>query len=66
MNTCLAAEAMLVDITISVWLITPGKESAGTIFTSDHMVYLIEPEGMRGLESIQDTYLGHDNNFVAR
>lgn len=57
---------MLVNITISVWLITPGKESAGTIFTSDHMIYLIEPEGMRGLKNIQDTYLGHDNNFVAR
>ena len=63
-KTCLAAEAMLVNKTILIWVLTPRKMPVGVVFTSDEMVHLLQAKVMRELESTNDTYLGHDNNFV--
>ena len=67
LKTCLPAEAVLVHVTILIWVLTPGN-LADVIFTTDYVVYLSEINVLIELQNISDTastYLGHHDDLVA-
>lgn len=55
---------MLIHVAILIWVLTPSN-LVNVVFTSNHIVHLLEIMVLRELRNNGGTYLGHNDDLVA-